>query len=131
MELSNAIGRFVDVSDQGRAVTREALEAAIRLLAPIVPHMTHQLWRELGHTDDLLHTAWPEVDAAALTRASVELVVQVNGKVRAKISVPADADEDVVLHTALASENVQKHMEGKTIRKKIVVPNKLLNIVVG
>ena len=131
MELSNAIGRFVDVSDQGRAVTREALEAAIRLLAPIVPHMTHQLWLELGHSDDLLHSDWPQVDEAALTRASVELVVQVNGKVRAKITVPADADEDVVLHTALASENVQKHIEGKTIRKKIVVPNKLLNIVVG
>jgi leucyl-tRNA synthetase len=131
MELSNAIGRFVDVSEQGRAVTREALEAAIRLLSPIVPHITHQLWLELGHTDDLLHTPWPQVDASALTRASVELVVQVNGKVRAKITVSADADEDVILHTALASENVQKHLEGKTIRKKIVVPGKLLNIVVG
>jgi leucyl-tRNA synthetase len=71
------------------------------------------------------------VDASALTRASVELVVQVNGKVRAMITVSADADEDVILHTALASENVQKHLEGKTIRKKIVVPGKLLNIVVG
>jgi len=131
MELSNAIGRFVDRSEQGRAVTREALEAAIRLLSPIVPHITHQLWQELGHSDALLHTPWPRVDPAALERASVELVVQVNGKLRAKINVGADADEDVILHTALACENVQKHLEGKTICKKIVVPGKLLNIVVS
>jgi leucyl-tRNA synthetase len=131
MELSNSIGRFVDVSDQGRAATREGLLAATQLLSPIVPHITHHLWQQLTGSSDLLHTPWPQVDAAALTRASLDMVVQVNGKVRAKISVAADADEGVILHTALADENVRKHMADKQLRKKIVVPGKLVNIVVG
>lgn len=131
MELSNAISRFVDASDQGRAVTREALTAAVQLLAPIAPHITHQLWQDLGNSDNLLDSSWPVADEAAMSRASVLMVVQVNGKVRAKIQVPADSEESVVLHTALADESVQRHMNGKTIRKQIVVPNKLVNIVVG
>nr|WP_067286257.1 leucine--tRNA ligase [Marinobacterium profundum] len=131
MELSNSIGRFVDVSEQGRAVTREAVLAATQLLSPIVPHITHHLWQQLTGSTDLLHTPWPQVDESALVRASLEMVVQVNGKVRAKISVAADADEDVILHTALADENVRKHMADKQLRKKIVVPGKLVNIVVG
>ncbi|MBY4676220.1 leucine--tRNA ligase [Marinobacterium arenosum] len=131
MELSNSISKFVDVSEQGRAVTREALQAAVQLLAPITPHMCHYLWQQLGHSDDLLVAPWPQVDESALTRDSIELVVQVNGKVRAKIAVAADADEDVILHTALAEENVQKHIANKSIRKKIVVPGRLVNIVVG
>jgi len=131
MELSNAIGRFVDVSEQGRAVTREALQAAIQLLSPIVPHITHVLWQGLGNEGDVLDAPWPQVDEAALKRSSIEMVVQVNGKVRAKISVAANADQDVILHTALADENVRKHMGDKQLRKKIVVPGKLVNIVVG
>lgn len=131
MELSNAIGRFHDVSPQGRAVMHEALETAVLLLSPIVPHICHQLWQHLGHQQAVISSAWPQVDEAALTRATVEIVVQVNGKVRARIEVAADADEDTLLHLALAEENVQKHMQGKTLRKKIAVPNKLLNIVVG
>ncbi|MDF2181729.1 leucine--tRNA ligase [Neptuniibacter sp. CAU 1671] len=131
MELSNSIGKFVDVSEQGRKVTQEALEAAIKLLSPIVPHVTQQLWQELGHNSDLLQTAWPEVDESALVRATLEMVVQVNGKVRSKITVAADADQDVILHTALADANVQKHMGDMAIRKKIVVPGRLVNIVVG
>ena len=131
MELSNTVAKFVDISEQGRAVMQEALEAATLLLSPIVPHISHQLWEELGHNDNVLTAQWPEVDESALVRASIQLVVQVNGKVRAKINVAADADEDVVLHTALADENVLKHMADKTIRKKIVVPGRLVNIVVG
>lgn len=131
MELLNSISKFVDVSEQGRAVMREALEAAIQLLSPIVPHITHHLWTELGHTQDLLTTTWPVCDESALVRSSIEMVVQVNGKVRAKIEVAADADQDVILHTALANDNVQKFMADKAIRKKIVVPGKLVNIVVG
>ncbi|MFW1676624.1 leucine--tRNA ligase [Pontibacter sp. JAM-7] len=131
MELSNSIGRFVDVSEQGRAVTQEALEAAIKLLSPIVPHISQQLWQELGHSSNLLQSSWPEVDESALVRSTLEMVVQVNGKVRSKISVAADADQDVVLHTALADSNVQKHIGDKAIRKKIVVPGRLVNIVVG
>ncbi|WP_027858865.1 leucine--tRNA ligase [Marinobacterium jannaschii] len=131
MELSNAISKFVDVSEQGRAVTQEALEAAVQLLAPIVPHVSHQLWQELGHSSEMLTAPWPTVDESALVRDSIEMVVQVNGKVRAKIKVAANADKDVVLHTALADENVQKHMGDKSLRKQIVVPGKLVNIVVG
>jgi leucyl-tRNA synthetase len=131
MELSNSIGRFVDASEQGRAVMREALETAVLLLSPIVPHFSHELWQQLGHEGAILEADWPKVDPDALVRASIEMVVQVNGKLRAKIKVAADADEDVILHLALAEDNVQKHMDGKTIRKKIVVPGKLVNIVVG
>ena len=131
MELSNAISKFVDVSEQGRAVTQEALSTAVQLLAPIVPHVTHELWTALGQDGDILTAPWPQVDESALVRSSIEMVVQVNGKVRAKINVAADADKDVILHTALAEENVQKHMADKSIRKQIVVPGKLVNIVVG
>lgn len=131
MELSNAISKFVDVSEQGRAVTQEALSNAVQLLAPIVPHITHELWVALGQDGDILTAPWPQVDESALVRSSIEMVVQVNGKVRAKINVAADADKDVILHTALAEENVQKHMADKSIRKQIVVPGKLVNIVVG
>ncbi len=131
MELSNAIGKFVDVSEQGRAVTQEALVTAVQLLSPIVPHVTHELWSALGQDGNILTAQWPQVDESALVRASIQMVVQVNGKVRAKIDVAANADEDVILHTALAEENVQKHMADKSIRKKIVVPGKLVNIVVG
>lgn len=131
MELSNTVAKFVDISEQGRAVMQEALEAAVLLLSPIVPHISHQLWQELGNNDEALTAAWPLVDESALVQDTIQMVVQVNGKVRAKINVSADADEDVVLHTALADENVQKHMADKTIRKKIVVPGRLVNIVVG
>lgn len=131
MELSNAISKFVDVSEQGRAVSQEALQTAVQLLAPIVPHITHELWTALGQEGDILTAPWPQVDESALVRTSIEMVVQVNGKVRAKINVAADADKDVILHTALAEENVQKHMADKSIRKQIVVPGKLVNIVVG
>ena len=131
MELSNTVAKFVDISEQGRAVMQEALEAAVLLLSPIVPHISHQLWQELGNSDEALTAAWPLVDESALVQDTIQMVVQVNGKVRAKINVSADADEDVVLHTALADENVQKHMADKTIRKKIVVPGRLVNIVVG
>ena len=131
MELSNTIAKFVDISEQGRAVMQEALESAVLLLSPIVPHISHQLWQELGNEGEVLVAEWPQVDESALVQDTIQLVVQVNGKVRAKINVAADADEDVVLHTALADENVQKHMADKTIRKKIVVPGRLVNIVVG
>lgn len=131
MELCNAISKFVDASDQGRAVSHEALSAAVKLLSPITPHVTHELWTQLGYAESLLDSPWPEFDESAMVRSSIQMVVQVNGKVRAKIQVPADADESVVLHTALADESVQKHMADKTIRKQIVVPNKLVNIVVG
>nr|WP_300308182.1 leucine--tRNA ligase [Halomonas sp.] len=129
MELTNAISKFTDTSPQGLAVVREAVEACILLLAPITPHACHALWQELGHDEAVIDANWPQLDESALARDSVELVVQVNGKLRARIEVAADASKDAVEAQAMDSENVQRHIEGKTVRKVIVVPGKLVNIV--
>ncbi|HSP59146.1 MAG TPA: class I tRNA ligase family protein, partial [Halomonas sp.] len=131
MELTNALGRFEDRSPLGLAVAREAIEASVLLLAPIAPHGCHALWQALGHSDPVIDAAWPRVDDAALVRDSIELVVQVNGKLRAHIEVAAEADTPTIENEALAAENVKRHTDGKTIRKVIVVPGKLVNIVVG
>ena len=130
MELLNELGRNADrQSEQGLAVEREAIEAAILVLTPIVPHICHALWQELGHNDPVLNHVWPLVDESALVRDSIEIVVQVNGKVRAKMNVAADTDKSAMEHAALANENVQKFIDGKMIRKVIVVPGKLVNVV--
>ncbi|QFT84756.1 Leucine--tRNA ligase [Halomonas sp. THAF12] len=131
MELTNAIGKFEDASPLGLAVAREAVEACVLLLAPITPHACHALWAELGHDEPAIDAAWPALDESALTRDTIELVVQVNGKLRARLEVPAEADKAAIEAQAMAAENVQRHLEGKTVRKVIVVPGKLVNIVVG
>jgi leucyl-tRNA synthetase len=129
MELSNSISRAADTSEQGRAVIQEALVAGVQLLSPIVPHVADVLLTEL--TGSAQADNWPKFDESALERDSVDLVVQVNGKLRARINVSADADKAVIVQMALAEPNVQKHMEGKAVRKEIVVPGKLVNLVVG
>ncbi|MFT5705807.1 MAG: leucyl-tRNA synthetase [Oceanospirillaceae bacterium] len=131
MELTNSISKFKDNSEQGVAVEREAIEACILLLAPITPHICEQLWQELTVDGNILTAPWPLADESALVLAKVEMVISVNGKVRGKMSIAADADKDVILHTALSLENVQKFIGDKTIRKKIIVPGKLVNLVVG
>jgi len=113
-----------------KAIHVEGLGILLRLLAPVAPHISHTLWKELGYGDDVLYANWPEVDAAALVRDTIEIVVQVNGKLRGKITVPADANRDSVEMQALADENVQRFTEGKAIVKVIVVPGKLVNVVV-
>ncbi|WP_290526134.1 leucine--tRNA ligase [Alcanivorax sp.] len=125
MELINDVSKF----DGDAAVKHEALEAAVLVLAPITPHASHALWQALGHDEAVFNAAWPDVDESALVKDSIELVVQVNGKVRAKLEVPASADKDTVENLAKAEPNVQKFTDGKTIRKVIVVPGKLVNIV--
>jgi leucyl-tRNA synthetase len=130
MELLNAVGKFEDTSPQGLAVVQEAYELITTMLSPIVPHICHKLWHELGHTDTIIDRRWPEPDAAALVQDSLEIVLQVNGKLRGRITVPADATEDAVRTAALADANVRKWTEGKTIRKVIVVAGKLVNVVV-
>jgi len=130
MELLNAVTRFEDSSPQGVAVVREALEAVVLFLSPIVPHICHELWEVLGHKTAVVDERWPVVDESALEQDLVEIVVQVNGKLRARISASADADKDTVAAAALANENVQRFIEGKEIRKTIVVPGRLVNIVV-
>ena len=130
MELLNEVSKLSDrANPQGLAVEREALETAILLLAPIVPHICQSLWRALGHTDIPLNASWPALDESALTRSTIEVVVQVNGKVRGKIDAPVDAPREDVEALAIAQENVQRFIDGQTIRKVIVVPNKLVNIV--
>ena len=132
MELSNEVSRsFNEGGDEGpaRAVRQEALEAAVLLLSPIVPHAAHALWHALGHDEAVIDAAWPAVDESALVKDTLEMVVQVNGKVRAKLTVPASADKESVEALAREEANVVRFTEGKTIRKVIVVPGKLVNIV--
>jgi len=130
MELMNAVTRCDDRSPQGRAVVQEALEIVVLVLSPVVPHACHALWRELGHAGAIVDERWPEPDAGALERATVEVVVQVNGKLRGRVTVPAGADEGTVRGAALADPNVQRFMEGKPVRKFVYVPGKLANVVV-
>lgn len=130
MELLNEIKAF-DVADAGdRAVVREALEAIVLVLSPIVPHICHALWRAMGHASAAVDEAWPSFDASALEQDLIEIVVQVNGKLRGRISVAPDADRDAISALALADKNVQRFVADKKIRKTIVVPGRLVNVVV-
>ena len=130
MELLNAINKFNDDSDQGRAVVREAFDAVVVMLSPMVPHICHALWELLGHTTALIDETWPDFDESALELDLVELVVQVNGKLRGRVSVAADAAKDDIEAAALADENVLRFIDGKDVRKVIVVPGRLVNVVV-
>ena len=130
MELMNSISRFDDDSAAGRAAVQEALESIVLLLAPIVPHVCHELWRKLGQQEALIYAPWPAVDTAALEQEVVQLVVQVNGKLRGRIHVANDADKDAIEQAALADANVQRFIADKTVRKVIVVPGRLVNVVV-
>ncbi len=130
MELLNALARHSQRSAQDRSVMQEALEIVVLGLSPIIPHVTHALWRALGHERALIDEPWMTVDAAALLTSTVALVVQVNGKLRGHITVAAGADEDTVRTAALAEPHVQKFVGGAQVRKVIIVPGKLVNIVV-
>jgi len=131
MELTNTLNKFEDHSEQGRAIMQEALTSCVLLLSPIVPHVTHYLWKQLSpESVTVIDMPWPVADPSALTRDSIELVVQVNGKLRGRVEVPADADRNEVENKALADENVKRFVEGNVIVKVIVVPGKLVNIVV-
>ena len=130
MELVNAIYVFEGKSSYPGAV-KESLETVVRLLAPFVPHVTEELWMSLGHDTDLETAGWPVCDTDALVEDEKLIVIQVNGKVRSKITVSASAQKDEVEKAALADETVQRFIEDKTVRKVIVVPGKLVNVVVG
>jgi leucyl-tRNA synthetase len=130
MELLNALGKFDDRSAQGRAVMQEALEIVVVGLSPVVPHACHTLWHELGHAGAVIDERWPAADPAALVRDEIEVVVQVNGKLRGRVTVPASAGEAAVREAALADAGVQRYIDGKAVRKFIYVPGKLANVVV-
>ena len=130
MKMLNTLTRL-DSEDAGgtNAVRREGLSILLRLLSPIVPHITHTLWRALGYGDEVLNATWPEPDEAALTRALIKLVVQVNGKLRGQIQVPVDAERSVIEQAALADAHVQRFIDGQPIRKIVIAPGKLVNVV--
>lgn len=132
MELLNALGKFNDMSEQGRAVRHEALEAMVLLLNPVVPHASHALWQVLGHAACVLEDQpWPVADSAALVRDSLTLAVQVNGKLRATIELAANASKEEAEAAARAHPQVVAYLEGLVVRKVIVVPGKIVNIVAG
>jgi leucyl-tRNA synthetase len=129
MELCNEVARLDESKPQDRALADEALRAAVLMLCPIVPHISHHLWQVLGGEGDVMDSPWPEVDESALERDTIDMVVQVNGKVRARMTVAADADKPTVEALAVKQPNVGRFLDGVTVRKVIVVPGKLVNIV--
>ena len=131
MELANEVARVDSDVVADRAAVQEALVSATLIISPIAPHIAHRLWSELGQQGDLVNQPWPQIDQDALTQQRLSLVVQVNGKVRGQIDVAADASQGDILDKAKHEENVARHLDGKTVRKEIYVPNKLVNIVVG
>ncbi|TAM10315.1 MAG: leucine--tRNA ligase [Nevskiaceae bacterium] len=130
MELSNALQKFTDTSAQGRAVMQEALEGLARVLAPIVPHICHTLWRALGHAEAVIDAPWPHADVQARRADTLTLIVQVNGKLRGRIELSADADQAAAHAAAMADASVAKFIDGRTPRKVVYVPGRLLNLVV-
>ncbi|WP_285424284.1 leucine--tRNA ligase [Pseudomonas sp. efr-133-TYG-103a] len=129
MTLMNVLEKAPQASAQDRALLQEGLETVALLLAPITPHISHELWTALGHADPIIDAGWPVVDESALVQDTLQLVVQVNGKLRGQIEMPASASREDVEAAARTNENVLRFIDGLTIRKVIVVPGKLVNIV--
>ena len=132
MEMVNGLYHFRETS--GQKVTpavREAIETLMLLLAPITPHIAEEMWEKTGHTESIHLQKWPDVDESALVVDEVELAVQVNGKLKARIVVANDLDKDSIIEKAMQEQKVQDAIQGKTVRKTIVVPGKLVNIVAG
>jgi leucyl-tRNA synthetase len=131
MELSKALQRHSQTPVSSTPEWRDALEKLVLMLAPVAPHVAEELWEALGNPYSVHQQPWPQWSEELAAEDAVEIVVQINGKVRDRISVPVDADEEAVVAAALASEKVQSGVEGKQVRKRIYVPGKLLNLVVG
>jgi len=129
MTMVNVLYKLDRTADAGKALLLEGLSIILRLLAPIAPHIAHRLWRDLGLGEDILRSDWPRVDEDALRQDKVEYVVQVNGKVRGKVQVSADAGKEAIEQAALANDNVRRFVGEATVRKVIVVPKKLINVV--
>ena len=130
MELLNTVVKFSDDSSIGHNIKQEVYDNMVLMLSPIIPHLSHQLWKELGHEDIILDAVWPQLDETALVQDSIEMVIQVNGKLRAKIQISADADKASCESMAVGNEQVKKFIGDQPIRKVIVVPKKLVNIVI-
>ncbi len=131
MELLNYLNSYTGSTALDQQVRHEVLNTVILMLSPIIPHVAHTLWHELGNSIAVIDEPWPKVDKAALAKESFTMVIQVNGKLRSNIEVAIDSSKDELEKAALQNETVKKHLEGKTVKKIIIVPNKLINIVVG
>jgi leucyl-tRNA synthetase len=131
MELLNAVSKYAEAntSEVDKAVMQEALEISIAMLAPVVPHFCHALWSYLGGEGAVMDAAWPEVDSRALVQDTMTMVIQVNGKLRSKLDVAKDTSKEQLEALALADDTVQKFIAELTVRKVIVVPGKLINVV--
>jgi leucyl-tRNA synthetase len=133
MKLLNTLELVTDESTAGNALLREGMSILLRVLYPVVPHTTWAIWIDLGFAaqhGDLLDAPWPQVDAAALLQDEIELVLQINGKLRGKLVVPASADRAAIESAARASAEVAKHAAGAPVKKVVVVPGRLVNVVV-
>ncbi len=133
MELVNLLYLSKDKlkdSEQGKLLLSSSISTVLTLLYPIVPHLCEELWQEIGYTTTLAESRWPEPLKEALVQDNLVIVVQVNGKLRGKLEIPANTPEEEIKTLALQEENVQRHIAGKTVVKTIVVPKKLVNIVV-
>ncbi len=130
MELMNGLAKIQNTDPASRNLMQEALENIVLLLSPIVPHICHELWRELKPGTELFDQPWPQADNTAMAQDEIKLIVQVNGKLRGQINIAKDAEKDVIENAALSNEHIQKFVEGQTIKKIIIVPGRLINIVV-
>jgi len=135
MELLNEVSKFDDKSEQGRAIRQEIFTTVILMLSPIAPHICEALWQDLGNDSLLIHQAWPQIDEAALVQENIELMVQVNGKLRGKITVAVNANDEAIKQQAQNAANVKRfiadNLADKTVRKIIVVKGRLVNIVMA
>ncbi len=130
MELSNALAKFNQTDEQSMALRQESISIILKTLSPITPHICHTLWNDLGNNAAIINESWPKVDPKALEQDEVQIIIQVNGKLRAKITVSANTDNKAIEAQALKNENIIKFTQDKTVVRVIVVPNKLVNIVV-
>jgi len=129
MELLNDIFKFHEDSQQSRAVRQEALELIVLMLSPIMPHVCQELWNMLGNESAVMDESWPEIDESALVQSKIQMMIQINGKLRGKIDVAVDADEEEIKKLALENDNAKNFLEEVTVRKVIVVKGRLINIV--
>jgi leucyl-tRNA synthetase len=132
MELTNEIYRLEEglTGEADEAALSEALDNLVLLLSPFAPHACEQMWLDLGHPKSLVDERWPVADETAMRETSVEVAVQVNGKIRARVQVPSGADEEAHKTVALSDPAVKPHIDGKTLLKAVIVPGRLINLVV-
>jgi leucyl-tRNA synthetase len=129
LAFNTAIAAMIEFINEADGLTRDQLDRFLRLLAPFAPHIAEELWHKLGHEGSVVHAPWPTYDEAQLHDEEIEIPVQVRGKVRSRIRVPVDADREALEAAALADDRIQALLEGKTVRKVIVVPGRLINLV--